>query len=313
MGRRVFGAQPTVNPDEIDVAYTDTDKQPGKRRSKLLTYCLGTVISACAVTGAVFGVMALRSHQENVAVTKDWDDIRSIAAQGNFDGLVADPDRDDIERDDHADKVGMTFSEGYEFDPMAREINWNALWEVNKQIYCWIYIPGTEIDYPVIKEKTAGQYYYLDHDVHGTPKQSGCIVTDIYGDTSAHYTILGHNMKNSSMFGTLRYYRDQEFYNKSPYVYMYYPDRIEKWEVWSVFHTTEGDIVYDTPYDYRTSEYEKLLKHIRDNKKYSTAIDDVKPDTQVMTLSTCEDTDGTKRGRFVVNLIKDTVNKKEGA
>lgn len=314
LGKRTFGhenKQENKKQAEQEIVIKFDDEAPKKKSNKILTVILGAGFAVCAVTSVIFGTMAFRSHQNNVEVIKDWDDIRSIAAQDIFSGIMADPLRDDISRDDHADKVGVSIDESYESNPMEREINFNALWEVNKQIYCWIYIPGTEIDYPVVQEKEMGNYYYINHDVHGNYKDSGCIITDVYGDTSAHFTILGHNMRNSSMFGTLRYYRTKDFYDKYPYVYLYYPDRVERWSVWSVFSTRDDDMIYDVPYEYDTKNYKDLVKHIADSQRYNTAVDNVTASRQVMTLSTCEDTDGTKRGRFVVNLVKDTQVKRE--
>lgn len=272
-----------------------------QRRFVLFAVLTGVLVIS-VITGIVFGVMALQSHQEFVDVVKDWDDIRNIADTMDINAdILADDDRDNISRDDDADKIIATQS--YEIKPMERKINFDALWEVNKQILCWIYIPGTDIDYPILREKEVGSYYWLEHNVRGTPVMSGCIVTDVYANDSAHFTVLGHNMKNASMFGTLRTYRSFEFYQNQPYVYLYYPDRVERWEVWSAFSTNCDDMIYDTPYNYNTEAFSSLVSHIQNSKMYNTNINNTDPSKQVLTLSTCEDTDGTKRGRFVVNCL----------
>ena len=190
--------------------------------------------------------------------------------------------------------------------PMDRVINWDKITSTNPQTKCWLYVPNTNIDYPVLQELKLGDWYYLDHDFYGNATKSGSIVTAALpegSNTDAHFMILGHNMRNLTMFGTLRNYKNAEFYRNNPYFYIYYPDRVEKWEVWSCYHTTDSDIIYDMPYDLGSVSFEKLVKQINQQKSYKTDIDNINKDVPIVTLSTCEKIDDTHKGRFVVNAV----------
>ena len=49
--------------------------------------------------------------------------------------------------------------------------------KVNPDIYAWIYIPGTEIDYPVLQHPSDDSYY-LNYNMNGTRGYPGCIYTE---------------------------------------------------------------------------------------------------------------------------------------
>ena len=50
-------------------------------------------------------------------------------------------------------------------DPMNREIDFAALQEVNPDVYAWIWIPGTNVDYPILQSETEPDEYYLNHTI----------------------------------------------------------------------------------------------------------------------------------------------------
>lgn len=204
--------------------------------------------------------------------------------------------------------TGNAVQPSYYSAPMDRVINWDKIIDGNPQVKCWLYVPNTNIDYPVIQELKLGEYYYLDHDYYGNATKAGSIVTSALPEgcnTDAHLMILGHNMKNTTMFGTLRNYRSASFYQNNPYFYIYYPDRVEKWAVWSCYHCKDTDIIYDVPYELGSNSFAKLVNQINEQQAitYKTGINNTDPNRSVVTLSTCENIDGTHSGRFVVNAI----------
>ena len=301
-------------------------------------------LSVLLTGGCVLGYMAIQSGNDTAEVMQTWDGVRDMANtdvsngnnigsgyQGNFNGqddvvagALADFNSSDSDEDMETDtayipdtetgelvEVSQSAGSGYTVPsyysaPMDRVINWDKITSANPQTKCWLYVPNTYIDYPVLQELKLGEWYYLDHDFSGNVTKSGSIVTAALpdgADTDAHFMILGHNMKNQTMFGTLRNYRTASFYKNNPYFYIYYPDRVEKWAVWSCYHTTESDIIYDMPYDLGSVSFGKLVKQINSQKSYPTDIDNTDPNKKVVTLSTCENIDGTHKGRFVVDAI----------
>ena len=81
------------------------------------------------------------------------------------------------------------------------EVDFDTLWETNTDICAWLYIPDSEVNYPILRKQDAeNQYddYYLQHTVSG---QSG-LPASIYIQpcnradfTDYNVVVYGHHMK----------------------------------------------------------------------------------------------------------------------
>ena len=88
----------------------------------------------------------------------------------------------------------------------------------------WIKLEGTQLDYPVMQ--TSDNDYFLTHLPDGEPHRSGSIFLDYrnaYDFSDKSILIYGHESRVDDMFGTLKHYRKQEFYDENPYMYLYTP------------------------------------------------------------------------------------------
>ena len=93
-------------------------------------------------------------------------------------------------------------------------VDFDELKKQNSDIYAWINIPGTSVDYPVLRCEDDNSYY-LNHTVDKKKSIYGSIYTENYNgaDFADFNTVVyGHNMKNGTMFGTLKKYRDKTFF-----------------------------------------------------------------------------------------------------
>ena len=55
-------------------------------------------------------------------------------------------------------------------------INWVKLQEKNSDVYSWIYIPNTNVDYPVVQPgKNLSDDFYLNHNVNRENEFAGAI------------------------------------------------------------------------------------------------------------------------------------------
>ena len=80
-------------------------------------------------------------------------------------------------------------------------IDWEGLLNRNRDVVAWIYVPGTNINFPVLQGDT--NYTYLRHNIDREFSVGGSIFMDAlncssFGDLST--MIHGHNMRNDSMF-----------------------------------------------------------------------------------------------------------------
>ena len=184
-------------------------------------------------------------------------------------------------------------------DPqMYRQIDFDGLKRINPDIVAWISIPGTPVDYPVLKNPYDD--YYLYRDYAGQYQYTGSIFmrAAAAADFSGKHTILyGHNMTDGQMFGWLKNYRDVENRNAHPYIYIYLPERKAlKWQVYSVYQCYDATDTYRTVFedadDYKT--WQEMTVRL------GKASVELKPVDRVLTLSTCT---ASGRERYTVHGV----------
>ena len=107
--------------------------------------------------------------------------------------------------------------------------------------------------------------------------------------------VYGHNMKNGSMFGSLKNYRDQEVYKKSPYFWIYTPTRIYKYEIFACAEVDKFGQDYQITFRDK-EDFQEFIYRAQDQALYDTGVDVNYTDT-VVTLSTCT---GNEATRFIV-------------
>ena len=101
-------------------------------------------------------------------------------------------------------------------------IDFAALRAVNPDAAAWLFCPDTVIDYPVMR---ADDYsYYLRHLPDGTYNVNGTLFIDYNNapDFTDQLTVIyGHHMRSGQMFGSLKGYKAQAYFEKHPCMYLY--------------------------------------------------------------------------------------------
>lgn len=116
-------------------------------------------------------------------------------------------------------------------------IDFAAYLDINKDVYAWINIPGTIIDYPILQHETDDSYY-LNYNIDGTEGFPGCIYTekvnskDFMDNNTAIY---GHDMRNGTMFTDLHKFRDKDFFAEHDTVYIYTPTRQLTYKIFAAY------------------------------------------------------------------------------
>lgn len=186
-----------------------------------------------------------------------------------------------------------------------KDFDWDALAQVNPDIYAWIYIPGTKVDYPILQNATDDDYY-LRYNMNGTRGYPGCIYTEKQNSkdfTDFDTVVYGHNMKDDAMFATLHYFEDSAFFANCPYVFVYQENKVLVYEIFAAYVSDNLHILYSN--DFTTeSGRQNYLDNIFSNTDSSANLrSDVQVTGQshILTLSTC--LKGRSENRYLVQAV----------
>lgn len=169
------------------------------------------------------------------------------------------------------------------------DVDFAGLKEQNEEIVGWIYFEDEEsISYPLLY---SGDDYYLRRNYLKEEETAGSIYID--GNNSpdlddAHTLIYGHNMRNLSMFGKLRYYKTEEDYLKTHrYFQLITESGIYRYEIFAYkdVSTLTGGIY--TTWKYVDDDFKEFVEDTICQGSYVDADIDVDDETHIVTLSTC--------------------------
>lgn len=176
-------------------------------------------------------------------------------------------------------------------DIPQKNINWDELKSINEDIYAWIYVPGTDIDYPVLQHPTDDSYY-LSHNLDGSKGHPGCIYTEKANSrdfTDYNTIIYGHNMRSGAMFRTLHNFEDSTVFDTDKYVYIYTQDKVFIYEIFAAYTSDASHILYKYTFDsaeHMQSYLDDALKQAVNNGYVRKDVN-VTGESAIVTLSTC--------------------------
>ena len=160
----------------------------------------------------------------------------------------------------------------------------------NADIYAWLYVPGTNVDYPVVQHPTDDSYY-LDYNLDGSKGYPGGTYTELCNskDFSDRLTVIyGHYLKNGKAFGSLHNFEDETVFEENRYIYVYTPDDILVYEIFTAREASDVHLIKGYEWD-DESWVEYLNEALKASAKddHSIASYDFDADDKVLTLSTC--------------------------
>ena len=192
----------------------------------------------------------------------------------------------------------------------GKSLDWDELHQTNPDIYAWIYVPGTSVDYPVLQHPSSNEYY-LNHNLDGSYGFPGVIYTENYNSkdfTDPNTVLYGHNMDNTTMFSTLHNFRNPDMVSEPHYIYIYTEDgRTLVYEIYAAYIYPSIHLLlnFDVDNDYI---FEQYLRNISNMDLTSPDLAnirhdiDVTVDDRIITLSTCT-TDHDSSKRFLVTGV----------
>lgn len=190
-------------------------------------------------------------------------------------------------------------------EPVVIPINFEELKNRNEDIYAWIQIPGTVVDYPMLQHPT-DDAYYLNHTAYKEYGLPGCIYTEPSYNTTdftdRNTLIYGHNMNDGSMFGDLSYYMDSAYMQEHQEILIYTPEHIYTYRVFAAITYDDRHIMYSFDFSSESGLQAFLdsISSVRNMQSYIDESIEVTAQDRIITLSTC-----TTRSaqRFLVGAV----------
>lgn len=270
-----------------------------QKRKRRQMYGIIAIISMCVALGAIgyliFYKMTLKQQEDAYANLRSTEQIEVVEVPENEEETAT-----EVETEAETEEI-IICEPVYDFTELR---------ETNEDIYAWIIIPGTNVDYPVLQSDEDN--YYLDKNLDHSTGYPGCIYTNKCNAKSfddMHTVLYGHNMKNDSMFGSLHDYEEQENFDTNRLIYVYTEDKRLTYEIYGAVKFTDVYI----PAVYGTNSMAgngQFLQDLQANAKDYASVShiaelEVSPEDKLITLSTCISGEDTKRYIIVGVLVEE--------
>lgn len=258
----------------------NTQKQPEQKKKKKSDVLLTIALIAAIVVFCYAALNLYHIYTEYKKGTDEYNQIEEMAV---------------TERD--ADSAEVAGPNAQLKPPI--EVDFDKLKSVNEDVVGWIYVDALpDISYPIVKGKDNQTYLHQTYEKNYN--FAGTIFVDYEnsGDFSDCNTLVyGHNMKNGSMFGHLKKFReDDKLYKQDKYFWILTPERNYRYEIISAYTTGVNSDTY-TLFKGPGEEFEKYLETIKGYSEIQTDDTDLTIKDKIVTLSTCT---GNESTRFVV-------------
>ena len=167
------------------------------------------------------------------------------------------------------------------------DIELDKLMEAYPEMIGWVYFEDGHISYPIMHTTDNEKYSKLDY--MGDEAPTGAIFLDYRSAadfSDANSIVYGHNMKDGTMFGSLREYRkDPAYYNDHMYFQIITPTKAYRYLIFEYMDVPETYVLYDYVAE-AALEFVKDAEPVR-IKSYMDSEIPVTGDSKVVTLSTC--------------------------
>ena len=166
-------------------------------------------------------------------------------------------------------------------------VNFNKLKEQNNETIAWLKVNNTNVEYPVVKG--TNNSFYLNHSFDKSNNSAGWIFADYrnkFDNTDKNIIIYGHNMRDSSMFGSMKNILNSDWYEneKNTDITLYTENEKCIYKVFSIYKIENEDYYIKTEFK-NDNEFEKFIKTLKKRSIKDFSVD-VSKDDDILTLST---------------------------
>lgn len=191
-------------------------------------------------------------------------------------------------------------------------VDFDKLHKENEDIFAWLYVPDTAIDYPVCQSSMGDDAFYTDHNYLKEPDPKGAIYTECANLTNMcdfNEVLHGSSPSDGTMFSDLQKFLDRSFFEDHEYIYVYMDGNALIYYVFAAFTRRNTRLLefYDFTY---ASGCQAFLDEIYEAKSMNKLVRSgwegaVEPDNFIITLSTVNQNDPSRQTVVVGCLVGD--------
>jgi len=292
---------------EIDFKIVYSKEYKRKNLFKQLNFVTLKYICIAVIIGAL--IFSGLDYYKNFSSEKNVDEINETLTDilDDYDFIEEEPipdieyiDTEENEIEESTNPIITTPSEPSSYYTEYDQL-FDKLLEINDETVGWLTVNNTKVNYPVVQH--TDNDYYLKRDFNKKKNSFGWVYMDyrnnIY-NLSNNTIIMGHNLKNGMIFGTLRYVTNESWYKNPDNQIITFNTKVKnmKWKIFSIYKLpVTSDYLYANFGD--LNEYQAFLDKIRSRSIYNFGVDVGKKD-HILTLTTCGTTSAT---RLVIHAV----------
>lgn len=268
------------------------------------------IAAAAFAAAAVCAGTGIRHYRQEQSAGKEYEAVRGEAVLNRSESgqeVREVPEEEEA----YISEASVREEAAEKSEPVKIPIDFAALTEQNPDVYAWIRIPGTNVDYPILQREDDNTYY-LTHTIDHEKAKSGAIYTEDYNSRDfedPNTVIYGHNMKNGTMFRTLHNYEDRSFFDENREVLIYTPDAIRHYEIFAAYVYDNRHLLLNFDFE-DPGVYQKYLEEIFSMRDMNAFVDTsikVGTEDRIITLSTCYR--GISERRYLVQAVLVSIEK----
>lgn len=171
----------------------------------------------------------------------------------------------------------------------------------HKDSVAWLYIPDTNINYPVMQ--SGDNEYYTRRAVDGSYLYAGSLFMDYrcssdFSDFNS--VIYGHNMGNGTMFADIPNYENEEYFMNHSYGWLTTENDVRLIDFFAVARTSDTSGLYLAAPNF--NEWDNQLRNCASIYKEI----EVTESDHLLMLSTCTSAEGNSRTILVGKIIEES-------
>lgn len=195
-------------------------------------------------------------------------------------------------------------------------LSFEELQAMNPEVFGWLTVYGTGIDYPLVQGESNEKY--LNTDASGEYSLSGSLFLDYRNQkdfTDFNNMIFGHHMEKGKMFGDVEKFLQKDYFDSHRYGNLYYKSKNHGVEFFAILQVNAYDQdVYKTAID-EIENRKAYLDTLYQKAACSREIQ-IQAEDHIVLLSTCasDTTDGRHIlvGKITDETYPDSFMKEEG-